>query len=256
MQAADVIARPAAAAPVGEAARPRFLFARDSFAFANELFWAYQVDAATGRMTFSRREPRPQYAHRCFVLTRAARQFFYHAEFDATMAAVDEQTYRCKIRAVVSRSPRVPCPVEDRVKIPGFGGLRDFSHAWEALLKAECGGAWRSYVLRSHWRMIFPISRSLQARTAAQLAAVLDRGVPPVIHLVRFPKLTINHGMILTGCTATAAGLCFDAYDPNDPQAPTTVSFDAAARTFSLPANAYWAGGPLDVIEIYRNWFL
>src|SRR5208283_3050391 len=41
----------------GEAGGRRFEFARDTFAFANELVWEYQLDAATGKRTFGRRNP-------------------------------------------------------------------------------------------------------------------------------------------------------------------------------------------------------
>jgi len=47
----------------------RFEFERDSFAFPNKLVWEYHFDAASGQTTFSKREPKPDYAHRCFVLT-------------------------------------------------------------------------------------------------------------------------------------------------------------------------------------------
>ena len=235
----------------------RFEFARDSFAFANELQWEYRFDTATGRTTFTRREPKPQYAHRCFVLTRAARQFLYHAHFDANLAPHgDDQTYQRRIREVVSRNPRTPCARDDRVIFPGYGGLRDFSRAKEALLKSECGGAWQSYVLRSHWRMVFPISRAHQERTASSLLAEIRNERSPIIHLVLFPKLTINHGMVLFDASEDADGVCFQAYDPNLPEKPTHVAFDPSTRTFSLPANRYWAGGPLEVIEIYRGWLM
>ena len=234
----------------------RFDFNRDRFAFANELKWAYHHDAATGQTTFAPREPKPDYSLRCFVLARAARQFLYHALFDTAAPATDERTYRQLIREIVSRNPRVSCPPDRRVVFPGYGGLHAFSAAWEALLKTECGGAWRSYVLRSHWRMVFPISRRHQARTAEQLAAHLREGSSPIIHLVRFPQLTINHGMILFDVDQTRDGLAFDAYDPNDPTQPTRIFYDARQQNFKLPANAYWVGGRLDVIEIYRSWFL
>lgn len=241
--------------PAGAAPR-RFDFNRDRFAFANELKWAYAHDAATGRTTFAPREPKPDYALRCFVLVRAARQFLYHAQFDPDGPATDERTYRRLIHEIVSRNPRIPCPSDRRVVFPGYDGLHEFSVARESLLKAECGGAWRSYVLRSHWRMVFPISRPHQARTAEQLAARLRQGFSPIIHLVRFPQLTINHGMILFDVEETSDGLAFDAYDPNDPTQPTRISYDQCQHVFTLPANNYWAGGRLDVIEIYRSWFL
>src|ERR1041385_5139224 len=119
----------------------RFEFARDSFAFANELIWEYRFDSATAKTTFTRREPKPDYAHRCFVLTRAARQFLYHARFDARQPVADEETYRRLIGEVVSRNPRAPCEPGREIVIPGYECLRQFSEARELALKAECGGA-------------------------------------------------------------------------------------------------------------------
>ena len=136
----------------------RFDFMRDSFAFANELAWVYDRDPATGKMTFGRRNPKPEYAHRCFALARVARQFFYHAQFAADQTVSTDEIYRQRIRAVMSRNSRTACRPEEGIVIPGFAGLREFSRAQEKLLKTECGGAWRSYFLRSHWRMIVPFS--------------------------------------------------------------------------------------------------
>jgi hypothetical protein len=48
----------------------------------------------------------------------------------------------------------------------------------------------------------------------------------------------------------------FSACDPNNPERPVRLRFDHAAKEFFLPANSYWAGGGLNVIEIYRGWFL
>ncbi len=240
----------------GQAGGRPFDFARDTFAFANELLWEYQFEPATGNASFRRREPKPGYAHRCFVLTRAARQFHFHARFDPEQKVPEDETYRELIREVVSRNPRKPCESHRRVVIPGQASLREFSRAKEALLKAGCGGAWRSYVLRSHWRMVFPIGRAHQGRTAASLAGALRRHHSPIVHLVKFPALTINHGMILFGAAETGEGITFQAYDPNRPKQPARLTFDRRSETFFLPANAYWAGGDLNIIEIYRGWFL
>jgi hypothetical protein len=190
------------------------------------------------------------------VLTRAARQFLYHARFAADSEPLGDEIYRPLIRQIVRRNPRTPCPPERRIVIPGYAGLREFSAAREELLKAECGGAWRSYVLRSHWRMVFPISRPHQTRTAQALAGALAEFRAPIIHLVKFPALTINHGMILFAAAPAPAGLKFSGYDPNHPSAPTELTFDRRTQTFSLRPNAYWAGGELNVIEIFRNWWM
>jgi hypothetical protein len=234
----------------------RFDFARDSFAFANELLWEYQFESATGRTAFRKREPKPGYAHRCFVLVRAARQFLYHARFDADQKIAGDETYRRLVREVVSRNPRTPCPSENQIVVPGFESLREFSAAREKLLKAVCGGAWRSYVLRSHWRMLLPISRAHQNFTAENLAAGIQKNFSPIVHLVKFPALTINHGMILFDAAESEAEIRFSAYDPNLPSQLAQLIFNRAAKTFSLPPNSYWPGGGLNVIEIFRNWIL
>lgn len=241
--------------PAGTTQR-RFEFWRDSFSFANELLWEYRHDPQTGRTTTIARDPKPDYSLRCFVLTAATRKFFHHAIFDAAQPRLDEAGYRLLIRRVLARSPRRISALGERIQIPGFDGLRSFSAACESLLKAGCGGAWRSYVLRSHWRMVFPISRSNQAVTAARLQQTIARDGTAVVHLVLFPRLTINHGVVLFGSRTVAEGLAFDVYDPNDPGQPVTLTYHAATRMFYFPANAYWAGGNLNVIEIYLNWFI
>jgi len=239
------------------ASGPRpFEFNRDRFAFANELLWEYQVDPLTGRTHFHPRTPKPAYTLRCFVLARSARQFLYHARFDPAAPEADDATCRALIRQVVARNPRTPCAPDRRIVIPGYDSLYEFSTDREALLKDACGAAWQSYVLRSHWRMVLPLSRAHQARTAAGLVAALAQNRSPIIHLVKFPALTINHGVILFGVTPTPAGVTFSTYDPNQPQAPTELAYDRRTQTFSLPANAYWAGGQLKVIEIFRTWWM
>jgi hypothetical protein len=234
---------------------PRFEFARDTFAFANELVCEYRFDTPDGRPRLTPRQPRPDYALRCFVVVRAARQFRYHAEFQPGQAPLPASEVHRRIREVIRRNPRIPCPPERRVQFPGFDGLRSFSVAWETGLKAMCGGAWRSYVLRSHWRMVLPILRGHQSRTAKRLTQELAAGRTPIVHLVRFPRLTINHGMLVFDTEGSGTGQVFLAYDPNDPAQPARLTYSPATRTFSLPANWYWEGGKLDIIEIYRNWW-
>jgi hypothetical protein len=242
--------------PLAEPKPRRFVFPGDAFAFANETYWEYHFDGPEGKTTFRPRPSKPEYGHRCFVLTRAARLFLFHAHFDPARPALDDDGCRGLVREVLSRPVRQPCAPANKVAIPGFANLREFSAARERLLKAECGGAWRSYVLRSHWRMVFPISRAHQARTAASLKAALRRDFSPVVHLVKFPALTINHSMLFFDAQETAQGIEFQAYDPNNPAQPEKIYFDSARNTFRSPPNSYFAGGGLDLIEIFRNWLM
>jgi len=232
----------------------RFQFERDTLAFANELVWAYRLEPGASTMTTFRSDPPPTYAHRCFVMVRSVRQFLYHARFDPALPTVDAGAYRQRIRQVVSRSPRRPSPAAERVVIPGYAGLRSFSEAHEPLLKVECGGAWQSYFLRSHWRMVFPIRRWHQEATARQLVRAIAAGAQPIVHVFQFPRVTINHGLVLYSCAETPSALCFSAYDPNVPEHPVELNYDRLGRAFSLPRNHYWAGGRVKVVQVYRGW--
>jgi len=230
-----------------------FEFAQDTFAFAHQLVWEYRMDA-DGRMNTIRANPPPTYYHRCFVMVRAARQFFYHARFNPDSPLAQVETVRRLVRAVVSRNPRRRSVAPSCVVIPGSDSLRSFSQQWESLLKAECGAAWESYVLRSHWRMVFPVSRWHQAREARRLEQSIAAGGIPAVHLFCFPRITINHGILLFSASATDGEVRFKGYDPNIPAHPVELRYRQADQTFYFPANHYWAGGKLQVVEIYRNW--
>jgi hypothetical protein len=230
-----------------------FDFQKDTFAFANELVWEYHFDE-NGKWVHQRREPEPDYTHHCFVVARSARQFFQNAKFDPSLPMADDATYRKLIRKVVSVDPARALPDEKKIIIPGYADLREFSEAREKDLKAECGGAWESYFQRGHWRMIFPFSRAHQAATAKRLVADLEQNRPPVVHVVRFPQLTINHAILLFDAEETPTNIVFSVYDPNKPDSPKSLVFDRASRTFTFAGNDYWPGGRLDVYEVYRSW--
>jgi len=177
-----------------------------------------------------------------------------HARFEGGQPPAAAESYRRLIRQVVGRSPRQPSREPDKIVFPGYDGLRAFSRDHEALLKAECGGAWQSYALRSHWRMVFPISRRNQKNLSEQLLESFGQRTIPIVHLVRFPQLTINHGIVLFGHEETAEEMRFAAYDPNQPGQPTRLIYRRAERTFHFPPNHYWGGGRVDVIEVFRDW--
>lgn len=204
----------------------------------------------------TRSRPEPTYAHRCFVLARMVHLFHRHAEFRPDLPRPDSKGLEARIREVLGRDPRSGASEGGRVAVGGWPGLRALSRDHEGLLKRLGGGAWRSYVLRSHWRMVFPVTRGHQHRTAESLAGRVGGGETRVVHLVRFPSLTINHGLVLYGASRVAGGWEYDAYDPNDVTGPTCLRYEAARRSFVLGANAYWPGGVVDVIEIFRSWWI
>ena len=231
-----------------------FTFGQDTFSYPNDLVWVYYHDPETGRFRHKTREVPPDYTHHCFVVARSARQFFQHARFDPTLPVADEATYRRLIRRVVKTSPRRQLEENERIVIPGYTNLFQFSQGQETLLKAGCGGAWQSYFQRGHWRMIFPFSERHQEKMVAQLREQLRLNRPPVVHIVRFPSLTINHALVIIGVAETIEAIQFTVYDPYDPAKPGLLTYNRVERQFYFPANDYFVGGKVDIYEIYCSW--
>jgi len=240
-----------ASAPVASHSKP-FVFGTDTFSYSNELKWEYGFNEE-GHWVSRRREPPPEYSLHCFVVARSVRQFLDHARFDPAQPRTDETAYRRRIREIISRTSLRPSKDADRVVIPGYANLREFSADYEALLKDECGSAVRSYVQRGNWRMIFPVTRKHQEGVSQHLLEQLEEGRSPIVHLFRFPQLTINHAVLVYAASRCEGRIEFSAYDPNLPAAPSTLTFDLATRTFSWPISAYFPGGKVNAYVIYRN---
>ncbi len=233
--------------------RRPFDFQKDTFAFANELLCDYHYDSHSNWVSVTR-HPKPDYTLHCFVVARATRQFFIDARFAPELPKANEATYRKLIRELRRCNPRKPLAPEKRIVIPGYADLKDFSAAQEQLLKEECGDAWRSYVQRGHWRMLFPFSRAQQEKVAERLSSDVRTNYPLVVHLVRFPSLSINHAFVIFAAEQKPDAIEFRCCDPNEPRHPVTLTFDRATRTFLLPANHYFRGGRVDVYQVYHRW--
>ena len=223
--------------------------------YANELSWEYFYDAQ-GKWRSKQRQPAPEYTQHCFVVSRAARQFFLHARFDATLPKIRSSEYEHLAHEVLHRNFAKPSAPSERVVIPGYSDLRSFSRDHEALLKEEAGGAWHSYFQRGHWRIMLPFSATNQEKMAAALVEKINNNGAPIVHLVRFPQLTINHAAVLFAVEDTAQEIRFSMYDPNYPDKPAILTFDRQKKYFVLPANTYFPGGRVNVYEIYKSFFL
>jgi hypothetical protein len=231
--------------------RAAFQFPSDAFAFPNETIWEYDTDPATGRISWRRRAPRPPFALRCGTMARAARQFWASARFDPAAPAVDEATYARLARAVIATDPRRPSA--ERVVIPGYPDLRSFSQAHEAVVKDALAGPWQSYLQRGNWRMIFPFRAGQQEEVAQRLLTSLADGWPPIVHVLRYPNLIVNHMVLVYDAEQTPTEIRFHLYDANDASRPVLLTYDCAARAFSLAPTAYFPGGGVKAYDVYRG---
>jgi hypothetical protein len=232
----------------------QFVFEKDTFSFANELEKEHHYDSE-GKWVGHKVEPKPDYSLHCFVVTRSALQFFEHARFAPELPKTDAETYRKLVKEVVGTDPRDVLAETNKIIIPGYADLRSFSREHEQLLKDACGGAWQSYVQRGHWRMVFPFPRIQERRIARRLLANLDRNQPAVVHLVRFPRLSINHAVLIYGARRTAEGIEFKTYDPNTPENPIAIKYVPSEKSFVMATNGYFYGGKIDLYEVYHSLF-
>jgi hypothetical protein len=230
----------------------RFDLQRDSFSFANELRWEYEF-SNSGKVITRKSERPPEFSLRCFPLVRAAREFFYHAEFQPDLAKTTEENYREIVAEIMARNSRCPAKPGARIVIPGFSNLHEFSAEYPDLLKSQCGGAARSFFQRGNWRMVFPVTKSGEKKTAEHLLAELRQSRIPIVHVYRFPNTTLNHAVLIYAVEESPSDLTFVAYDPNDPGRPATLTFHRESRAFLLERNRYFAGGTVRVYEVYRG---
>lgn len=225
----------------------------DVFAYDNQLYWDYRGGVATGEGSVAD-EPGPAFGQRCAVMARQARQFHYAARFDPSLPRVSDEAYRELASRVLASDFRRESPLDDPVVIPGFANLREFSREHERLLKELTGGRWRTYLQRGNWRMIFPFSLRHQHRTAESLLRSLAEGHTPIVHVMNFPHIDVNHTTLLYRAEADVREIRFVGYDPNAPQRPLALRYDRESARFFLAPTHYFPGGPVVAYEVYHGW--
>jgi hypothetical protein len=221
---------------------PDFELERDAFAFAN-LVRAQRPGWNDG------------FANYCLVMARAAAQFHRSARFAPDQPAVSLADYERLIRLVLARplwDP--PVPEAERIVVPGFAGLREFSAAHEGLLKAAFGSNVLSMVHWRTWRVGVAFSADHQERLARELIGEVNAGRPAPLMITNFPHEDIlNHAVLVYGRRPSLRGVEFLAYDPNDPGSPFELHYDDASRAFWVGPLTYSPPGRVRAFRLYTS---
>jgi hypothetical protein len=221
---------------------------RDTFAFSNDTAWQYGVDEQ-GVLHISHRDKPVQFAHRCFVLSRSVLQFHQFARFDPKQSRVSREEYQRRIKQIC-RIPVWSGGPKEKIVIPGYPNLHDFSIAYEGLLKDNLGNWLPSYLRIGNWRMCMGHLRAGQASAAQWLAESIDRGQLRAIYLARFPHM--NHVVVVYAVRREAQGnMTFTVYDPNYPNQSSWVFYRASERSFEYEPRWYFPGGRVNVMRVF-----
>jgi hypothetical protein len=223
------------------AAAPEFSFATDTFAFAN-LIRARHPDADD------------LYANYCFVLARGLRQFSQFARFDPELPKLDHAGYVALVKRVAARGPwRPPSPPEERIVIPGYANLREFSRAEEAAVKEGLGSRFWTLLHWTNWRAAFLVTDAHQENVAREILGELRAGRLVQLLVTNLPKIELNHTVVAFAARDTGQGIELSVWDPNDPGSSGVISFDRGQRRFWATRLHDTEPGPIRAFRMYYS---
>lgn len=230
-----------------------FRFDRDTFAFANQTVFEYHEGHASLRKPSATK--RDAYNRHCFVMCRTAVQFKKFARFDPQSTPLDDASLATRIRSVTRQSTWTePLPEDQRIVFPGYKDLKEMSKAHRELVQLSIGHGWPSYFRISNIRMVFQDGAGYQEQTHARLNEALARGEIFVAFLTTYPRLSINHSVVIYKLKSSSPNPGIDhylVYDPNHPESPRELTWSTRNRAFSYQKDWDFIGGSVRVYQVY-----
>jgi hypothetical protein len=231
-----------------------FSFHRDTFAFKNATVLKYKDGLPTLQRQLAA-DPTNQYTRRCFVMSRSIVQFRKFARFDPVGTPLQDRELAARIRAVAHHSPwATPSPENQRISFPGYRNLRELSKAKTDLFEKNLGSGFVTYFRPANARMVFQHSPEYQEQARARLDETLARGDLFVAYLSTFPKLTINHTILIYARKVSHSKddlTRYAVYDPNHPEAPRQLTWSERDRAFAYQKDIDFIGGFVRIYQCY-----
>lgn len=238
------------------AVEPEFRFDRDTLSFANQTVFEYYEGHASLRKKSAVK--RDAYNRHCFVLCRTAMQFRKFARFDPDGAPLDDASLAARVRAVTHRAAWTePLPENQRIVFSGYKNLRQMSEARRELLQQNIGHGWPSYFRISNARMMFQPGAGYQEKTHTRLNAALSRREVFIGFLTTYPRLSINHSVLIYKQKSFSPNPGVErylVYDPNHPESPRELTWSPHTRSFSYQKDWDFVGGDVRVYQVYSKW--
>ena len=241
--------------PEQNASRP-FQFKTDRAGFSNETVWNY-VDGDVKSQRDRPQSTGEHYSRRCFVLSRAAVQFWKFARFDHSLPPLSDRELTSRIREVTTIDTwRAPFAPEKRILFPGYLSFHDITAAHPKIFQDNLGLGWPVYCRIGNMPLIVPVTRNYEENLYQEILKDLKKGYPTIIWLANFPRLNINHAVTLYSILKTdSKQTVFLIYDPNNHESPQKLTYDSKSKSFSFQKTFYFKGGFVNVRPLYRNPF-
>jgi hypothetical protein len=230
-----------------------FRYDTDTFSFANETVWNY-VNGSVQADSPKEQAQKRDYTRRCFVVTRAAVQFWKFARFDPNAKPLSKDQLADRIRDITARDVWLaPLPRDQRIVIPGYASLREISAADPSIFQANIGLGWPVYFRAGNMPIVAPVYRETEARLNDEIYRDLQSNYPTLVWLYNFPSLNMNHVVVVYAGEHDGAKYHYRVYDPNYTSGPKKLEYDTATRTFSYQSTFYFKGGTVQARAVYRG---
>lgn len=215
-------------------------------------------DFATDTLAVPAPEPAPREEQealadpglRGHVDAHVARQFFLHARFEPAQKPPGTEARIALVRQVLKRDANEPSRDDQRVVIPGYANLREFSRLQGHLLRAE---SWLVCRCENHAPLLTKafVGDSGKDTAVAALLTSVTANRPALVRLYRQHTLHYNRSLLVFGSQSADGEVRFTAYDPAAPQQPVQLTFNRVSRVFALSDDA--GGGPALGVEVHRR---
>lgn len=200
--------------------------------------------------TFEQKESLSDPALRGHVDAHVARQFFLHARFEPAQPPPSTEARIALVREVLKRDAAKPSSDAQRVVVPGYASLREFSRLQGHLLRAE---SWVVCRCENQARLVTKAFGGGSGKDAAvtELLTSTTANRPTLVRLYQHHALRYNRSLLVFSSQATDGEVRFTAYDPAAPQQPVQLTFNRASHAFALSDDVA-SSGPALGVEVRR----
>ncbi len=185
------------------------------------------------------------------VDAHVARQFFLHARFEPAQTPPSTEARVALVREVLKRDAAKASSDAQRVAVPGYANLREFSKLQGHLLRSE---SWLVCPFENRAPLLTKAFSGGSAKDAAVSELLMSAAAnrPALVRLYRQHSLHYNRSLLVFGSQAGDGEVRFTAYDPTVPQQPVQLTFNRVNRAFTLSDDDA-SSGPVLGVEVQRR---